>query len=196
MFDYLRITEILKPFTGIEFVDPELLQIAADRGTRVHDCIEDILAGRWSPEVIDEEVQGYLESFELFWKSSGHVFDYTEMQIEKRLFCPKLKITGKLDLIFTKPGRTYAIDWKTSSKKQDSWFLQGSAYTYLLKQNGYPEVDDVLFVHLKKGKKPTTYKDPEPEKSWQIFLKCLELYRYFKMDTTRRQNDKFTFTRN
>ena len=186
MFSYDRVTEVLGKFTGIEQIDPEVLQRSADRGTAIHNCIEEALTARFSDDPVSDEVLAYMESYEAFWDKSRHVFKDCEMIVEKRLFCDELMITGKIDVIFTKPGRTFLIDWKTGSRKQDSWFIQGAAYRHLLKVNGYDNPDDVLFVHLKKNKKPTTYKDSEHEKHLDIFKKCLELYRHFNMQTRKK----------
>ena len=188
MDNYLRVSEILSPFTGIEFVSDELLNPAADRGTKVHECIEDRLNMKLTDSLIDQDCLPYLDSFDMFWHSSSHIFDGCKMELEKRFFDDNLQITGKVDAIFFKPGRTYLLDWKTSSRFQTHYYLQGAAYQHLARINGYNNVDEVLFVHLKKGKKPTTYKDSNPKKSLDLFLKCLELFRYFEMDTTRRKN--------
>lgn len=185
---YTRVSDVLTPFTGIEFVDPEKLQMAAEKGTRVHSYIEETLKKEWIPSVIDPVCAPYLESFQSFWDGSSHLFKDCQMMLETRLYCDTLKITGKIDAIFTKPGRTYLVDWKSSSRFHSHWYLQGSAYQYLARVNGLDNPDEVLFVHLKKGMKPTTYKDSDPRKSLALFIKCLEIYNHFDMANTRKPN--------
>lgn len=185
---YLRITDILTPFTGVEFVDPEILQAAAEKGTRVHSYIEEMLSETWLSLITDDVTESYLKSFDLFWDASKHLFKDCHMELEKRLYCDTLKITGKVDAIFHKPGRTYLLDWKTSSRFQSHWFLQGAAYSYLAKANGFDNPDEVLFVHLRKDKKPVTYKDSDSKKSLDLFIKCLELYNHFDMHKTRKKD--------
>ena len=185
---YDRVTNVLAPFTGIEFVDKNLLEFAGDRGTRVHSHIEGYLKG-WGFGDPDEAVKPYLKSFELFWEGSKHVFKNGEIILEKRMYCHTKKITGQADVIIKDAdGKTYLIDWKTSAVKSKSWALQGAAYQYLCQRSGYHNVDPVMFVRLSKvGKKASLSKEKDEDfkGNLSIFFKCLELYRYFDMKKTR-----------
>ncbi len=179
-----RVTEVISPFTGIEFVPKEVLKKAGDRGTRVHKYIEGILNG-WEFHVKHEDSIKYIESFNTFWNDSKDSFD-GKVTLEKRFYCDKHMITGQADVIIETEGRTYMIDWKTSSMPQKSWALQGAAYRYLAEEAGYKNVDSVLFVKLNKlGKAPSLYKHEDHEENLATFLKCLDLYRWFEMGKTR-----------
>ena len=190
---YDRVTNVLAPFTGIEFVDKNLLESAGDRGTRVHSHIEGYLKGFGFGDP-DHIVKPYLESFEIFWEASKHVFRGGEIILEERMFCHDKKITGQADVIVKNAeGKTYLIDWKTSVVKSKSWDLQGAAYQYLCQRSGYHNVDAVMFVRLSKvGKKPSLSKakDEDFKRNLSIFFKCLELYRFFDMKNTRQQRRK------
>lgn len=177
--DYTRVTSVISAFSGIHLVNAELLKKAADKGTAIHDYIESVFRAEWTG-LMDEGIVPYLESFHEFWEGHKRLYEGFDVEIEKRLYCDDLKITGKIDLIFKSNHRTYAIDWKTGTRKQKTWFLQGSAYRFLLEQNGYPNVDDVLFVQLKKGK-ATPHKDKNYQDNLTLFNKCLDVYRYFDM---------------
>ena len=182
---YDRVTEVLSPFTGIEFVSRDILDPAAERGTNVHAHIEGILKG-WDFQVTEDVVLPYVESFKKFWEKSSHAFEAGEIILEKRMFCSEKKITGQVDVIIKCEDRTYLIDWKTSSSPHKSWALQGAAYRYLCEMEGYENVDSTLFVKLsKKGGAPTPYKHENYKENLNIFFKCLELYRYFDMSRTR-----------
>lgn len=184
--NYLRVTEIIKPFSGVEFVNEQILQAAADRGTRTHDYIEAYLCG-FETDIVDEDVCGYLKSFKIFWEDHKHLYNAGIRHKEMRLNCDKIHVTGQIDFIVEINDRTYLLDWKTSSKFQKSWYLQGAAYRYLAEQNGFANVDNVLFVKLNKdGSKPSLYKSEEHEKNLEIFFKCLDLYKFFEMDKTRK----------
>ena len=185
---YDRVTAVLSPFTGIEFVDENLLKPAAERGTRVHSHIEGYLNG-WGFNDVKEDVALYLKSFEIFWEKSKHIFDGGKITLENRMFCHDKKITGQADVIIKVKDRTYLIDWKTSSKKQKSWDLQGAAYRYLCEVEEYKDVDSVLFVKLSKtGKAPSVSKSENHKENLDIFFKCLELYKFFDMKNTRNIN--------
>jgi len=181
---YLRVTTIISPFTGIEFVPKEILEPACSRGTAVHKHIEAILSG-WDLHVQDDVVKPYVQSFRKFWESSKHAFD-GKITLEKRFYCDEHKITGQVDVMIETEDRTYLIDWKTSSSFQKSFYLQGAVYRYLCEVNGYKKVDNVLFVKLnKEGKAPCPYKSDDHAGNLDIFFKCLELFKYFKMEKTR-----------
>jgi hypothetical protein len=183
---YDRVTEVITPFSGVEFVPEDILKSAGDRGTLVHKYIEGSLQGFKGS--LTEEMGPYVDSFEKFWDSSKHVFGGGKIVLEKRLFCDVLGITGQADVIVETSDRTYMIDWKTSSRPQKSWALQGAAYRYLAEVNGYKHVDSVLFVKLNKtGKSPTLYKHENYEENISVFKKCLELFRWFDMKNTRKK---------
>lgn len=185
--EYDRITEVLSPFSGVEFIPEHILNKASERGTEVHKIVEAHLKG-WPVSIMPEEYKGYIDSFYQFWESSNHLFKHSDLVLEKRLYCEKLMITGQIDVITTVGERTYLIDWKTSSNFHKTWYLQGAAYKHLCTLNGYPDVDDCLFVKLKKdGGKPTLYKTYDHKECLEIFHKCLELYRYFDMKKTRKE---------
>lgn len=43
--DYTRVTEILKPFSGLDRIPKDIVANAARRGTKVHDVCEGIIRG-------------------------------------------------------------------------------------------------------------------------------------------------------
>lgn len=182
---YDRITEVLTPFTGIEFISADILENAAQRGTEVHKFIEGVLKG-WEFHVEHGTIKPYIDSFRTFWEKSNHAFEGGKIILEERLYCDKHRITGQADVIIKMKDRTYIIDWKTSSAPQKSWHLQGAAYKYLCEVNGYSNVDDVLFVKLNNdGKAPSLHKSSEHKDNLETFFKCLDLYRWFNMKNTR-----------
>jgi len=184
--DYLRVTDIIKPFSGVEFVPEDILNVAAKKGTRVHKYIENILKGEDS-YIFHEEDSLYVDSFKVFWEKSSHAFKGGNMILEQRLFCDELQITGQADVIIEMQDRTYIIDWKTSKSTHKSWALQGCAYKYLAEKSGFKNVDSVLFVKLKSdGKPPSLHKHEKHEENLEIFVKCLELYKWFDMKNTRK----------
>lgn len=187
--NYRRVTEILSPFTGIEFVPEDILKKAADRGTNVHTYIEMYLNGvEWDVSLLPWDIQPYYKSF-LLWKDSNPLInmDINNKTLEKRFYCDELKITGQVDLMIRTDDMTVLFDWKTSSKPSISWELQGAAYKYLAMKNNEFRPTDVIFVHLQKdGSCAVPHCYYEYAKNIHIFKKCCELYEYFKMDKTRK----------
>lgn len=132
-------------------IPPGILSHAADRGTKVHKICEAIVSGLGEYGV-EEETQGYVESFKKWW-AEGHEV----LLIEKRFWCNELKITGQVDLILKTAEGLAILDIKTSSKPSKTWKAQGCAYAYLAQKAGYP-IKKILFLHLNKdGKSPKIY---------------------------------------
>lgn len=184
---YLRVTSVLKPFTGIEFVPSRYLEPAANRGSQVHYHIQNLLSGFETP-VDNDMIEPYLNSFARFWKDSLHAFEESKIIQEKRLYCDQYKISGQFDCLIITPEKTFIFDWKTSSRLQpESWSLQGAAYRYLCEVNGYENLVDPVFVKLdKEGKDPVIYKCDNYHDDLERFFNCLDLYRYFKMENRGR----------
>lgn len=167
---YTRVTEVLYPFSGLGKIDPQIVQNAADRGTRVHQICEGIISGigEWA---VDDSVAGYVDSFKSWW-AEGH----DVISMEERFFDHGLRITGKADVIIRTPKGCTIIDFKTSSKESKTWALQGSAYAKMAIASGYA-ITDIAFIHLQKdGSLPRIY---HYENQWDLFVQCLNVYNYF-----------------
>lgn len=170
--NYQRVTSILYPFSGLEKVPKEILENAAERGTRVHHICEAIIRGLGEFD-IDEVTEGYVESFKKWWEQ-GH----TVKMIEERFWDDELKITGQVDLILEQEEGLAIVDLKTSYKPSKTWAAQGAAYAYLAKKAGL-EITKIFFLHLKKdGSLPSLYEYPVDDnfffsihRTWEHFYK-------------------------
>lgn len=168
--NYLRVTEVLYPFSGLAMVDPTVLSNAADRGTRVHKICEGIVAGL-GENGVDDETWGYVESFKKWWGEGKDV-----VAMEKRFWDDELCITGQVDFILRTESGLAIVDLKTSSAPSKTWIAQGCAYAYLAKNAGY-EISDIQFVHLNKhGKEPKVHSYEYDE---DFFFAILTTYLHF-----------------
>lgn len=167
--NYLRVTEVLRPFSGIEHIDPEVLANANERGTAVHEACTALMNGL--PIVLDNPCwEGYITSFQKWWNPEDKII------FPERWFCDRLMITGECDGIYVDYDQNVLFDLKTSPTESKTWKLQGSAYAYLARQNGI-RIDRIEFIKLDKtGKKPKPY---EYQEDFHKFECCLEVYRYF-----------------
>ncbi len=166
---YTRVTQILYPFSGLSAIDPRIVQNAGERGTRVHNICEAIVAGVgvWD---IPDDIAGYISSFQQWWK------DQKVIAVEERFFCDEFLITGKVDMIIETENGLAIFDLKTSYKPSKTWPLQGSAYMHMARKANY-DIKLIQFLHLKKdGSKPTLH---EYQDQFDLFKKCLDVYRYF-----------------
>lgn len=168
--NYLRVTHVLYPFSGLQAINADVVANAARRGTKVHKICEAIVEGLGEVGV-DEEVWGYVESFKKWW---GDGLDLIEM--EKRFWDDELRITGQVDFIIRTGNELAIVDIKTSSRPSATWPCQGSAYAYLAKNAGY-KISRIHFLHLNKhGKDPKIYEYPVDD---SLFLCILRTYQHF-----------------
>jgi hypothetical protein len=175
---YTKVTTILNPFTGYDKVPENILKMAQDKGTAVHKIIETYLQQEDVDFIIDlldaKKYLKYYESFKKFWDHSWEI-----ILMECRLNNDDYMLTGQSDVIIEIDNKTVLIDWKTSSKPNHTWHAQGSAYSWLAKQNGYG-VDEIWFVKLdKNGQMPEIFKFQEDFKK---LLNCYECYHNFFKD--------------
>lgn len=168
--NYTRVTTILYPFSGLQNIDPVILQRAATRGTRVHKICEGIASGLGEHD-IDDETRGYVESFKKWWELGQDV-----LMIEQRFWDDELHITGQVDFIIKTPQGLAIVDLKTSSKFSKTWQAQGCAYAYLAKKAKH-DIKKILFIHLNKnGKAPKIYEYPVDD---SFFLAVFKTYQHF-----------------
>lgn len=168
--NYIRVTKVLYPFSGLQNINQEVLQNAARRGTKVHKICEAIASGLGEIGV-DEEVWGYIESFKKWWEKGVNV-----VEIEKRFYDDDLCITGQVDFIIDTPEGLAVVDLKTCSKPSKTWPAQGSAYAYLAKKSGY-DIKKIYFLHLNKHGKPAKIFEYPVDDSF--FLAILKTYLHF-----------------
>jgi len=168
---YMRVTEMLWPFSGLQKVDDVILSNAAARGTRVHNICEAIIdgLGEWD---VEPHLEGYVESFKQWWDPE----QYRVIYQEKRLYDDELGITGKFDMLIGDQGGNILVDLKTSHSHSKTWMIQGSAYIYLCRKHGI-QANSMRFVKLSKyGKPPTIY---NYEYDYDLFKKVYDVYQYF-----------------
>lgn len=168
--NYTRVTNILYPLSGLDRIDPQIVAHAAERGTKVHKICEGIIQGLGELGV-DEETQGYVDSFKLWWEKGHEVF-----LMEHRFWDEELHITGQIDLILNTPEGLAIVDLKTSIKPSQTWPAQGSAYAYLAKKAGH-DIKKIWFLHLNKaGREPKIYEYPVDD---SFFLAVLRIWLHF-----------------
>lgn len=174
---YLRVTEVLQPFSKLHTLDPKVVQKAADRGTRAHKFCELYALNILLVEV-DEDCKHYVDAF-MKW------FDETVVRViasEKRINSEKYKLTGKFDFIVQLKGDTgfTLLDIKTPATDSPSWQLQTAAYRVLIEYELCIEISRRVCLMLPKEAgiaKCVEYTDHAGDQ--RKYLNALELYRFF-----------------
>lgn len=168
--NYVRVTTVLYPFSGLEKLDAEIVARAAERGTKVHKICEAIMEGLGELGV-DDETRPYVESFKQWWEK-GHEI----VEMERRFWCDELNITGQVDLIIKTPDGLAIVDLKTSSAPSKTWPAQGSAYAYLAKKAGL-DIKKIYFLHLlKTGKEARIHEYPVDD---GFFFAIFRVWKHF-----------------
>jgi len=145
--NYTRVSTVLYPFSGLSDVPQDLVQHAADRGTKVHQICQGIVTGLGEFGV-DDETAPYVESFKQ-WYQPGMQF----VAVEQRFWDDYWRVTGQCDYILQTPDGLALVDLKTSYRQSKTWQIQGQAYARLAKAAGY-DIKHIWFLHLQKSSKP------------------------------------------
>lgn len=175
--NYIRVTEVLSPFSGLSNIPTHILENASKRGELVHKICTALISDLGVLDM-DNNLAGYINSFEK-WS-----IDKKFLPIPDRFYCDKYMITGEIDGLYEEDDGIVLFDIKTPVKESKTWPIQGSAYAYLARVSNI-NIKRVEFIKLsKEGKDPTIYTYKE---NFELFLHCLETYKYFYKD--RKEED-------
>ncbi|KKM90666.1 hypothetical protein LCGC14_1236460, partial [marine sediment metagenome] len=87
------VTQVLEPYTGLEYVDRELLRRAAEFGTHVHEACHLFNIDSLDRLTLDPALAPYVSAWEQFLDDTGAVV----LQSEHRVASRKFKYAGTLD---------------------------------------------------------------------------------------------------
>lgn len=175
---YLRVTEVLKPYSTLGEIDPTTVANAADRGTRVHAYCESHALGLFVEDV-DLDCKNYFDVFKLWFDSMVREVIHTEVRCNSE----SLRISGAFDMIAILKGdnKPTLIDIKTPASPSQSWQLQTAAYQLLALECLDEHVERRICLMLPKYKDTVKVMEYEDHKGDQAkYLMALELYRFFK----------------
>lgn len=169
---YPSYSDIVRPYIDIRWYDDE----CRERGTIIHEAIADYLQGLKNFP-LPEDWQPYFDSF-LKW---APIIDKVVL-LEERLINEKLGYCGQLDLIAILKGdnEPTVIDFKTSQAAQKPWRLQASAYRNLAEVDRGIQIHRSISVRLKKNGSGCLINEYNSyKKDFNIFLSCLNAYKFF-----------------
>lgn len=187
---YARVTEILSPWVDFSKIDPQVLQNAADRGTRVHLHCENYanLLGlhachMFDLTTVDDQCLPYVQSY-IGWFDENVDAVY---ECEKRVYCDQQMFCGKPDQIVHLKGDPEdcltLIDIKTPASKQKSWNLQTAAYMYLINFYTDISVSKRGTLMLKKSGKVGVFSEHTDSDmifgDIDLFISACKLHHYF-----------------
>jgi len=185
--EYPRVTEVLKYYTGYEYVPKQTLANAAARGSSVHALCAAVARGEWIPDsMIQEELLGYVKSFKLWAHNQVEKF----LVIEKRFTNEIMGFTGQIDYVIkSSDNEIHLVDIKTSSTQQKTYPLQMAAYRSLLMHQGI-QIKSAMLVYLNKDAQfpnINVYEDLNDE--FNVFMSALDCWKYFNRNKLKEGKD-------
>lgn len=134
--------------------------IAAEKGTRIHNAIEAFIKERKVPnyhDIYNDEIKHAVyngfEGFVAFWNNYRYKNQIKEVKMEQTLVTPYFG--GTYDLMITlKDGRNFLYDFKTTNSLKWEQFVQLSAYKFAL-ENYYATNISAIGVLLIDKSKPS-----------------------------------------
>lgn len=171
------VTTVMKPVSSSVYggIDTAVLNMAASRGSAVHEAIENYVL--YGIEDIVREYAGYLEAFTAFWAK----YKPELIAVEVCVYHKYRKYAGTVDLLLRIAGETWLIDNKTSSKVEKMLTrLQLEAYEKALASHGI-KVDRKGILHLQRtGRYKLVEHEMNDNTAWNTFLAAHAVHDYIK----------------
>ena len=171
------VTTIMKPLSAFCYrgVDEESLRKAAERGTLIHEAVENYLL--FGIEDAPVEFEGYFQGFKNWIDEREPVVLATEY----KLYHKHLMYAGTADLLCLINGVPTVVDYKTTSRLYPMMTrVQTEAYMQALNSHGMGFCRKIVVQSKKNG----TFHEEEhssiDSESWKVFTELLDVYRYIK----------------
>ncbi|MFH2076580.1 MAG: hypothetical protein ABIJ57_14755 [Pseudomonadota bacterium] len=175
-----RVTEILARHTDFSRVDPEVLQIASERGTAAHEACLAYAVGLWSP--VTDDIAGYLQSFTR-WLD---LYVIKVLAVEKELIHPAWNYVGHCDLVARVTGfipgcpALAVIDLKTPVTASMTWRGQIAAYVEAEQFEHKEKVYGGALQIRRDGSLPKMTWVDDQAHAFNAFCGALSAYNYFE----------------
>ncbi len=172
------VTQVLSVYADFSGIRPDVLERAAERGTKVHEICSSIAQGLF-PGLIPVDLAGYVESFRKWFVLVQEV-----LLVEERLSCSVYQFTGKPDLAVKLRGDEVprVIDLKTPLAKGKLWGAQIAGYEHLFKVKTGLDCQHSGTLRLKPdGGFPLFDEYRHSEEDLHAFLCALTAWRYFEV---------------
>lgn len=133
----------------------DVLNMSADIGSFVHSAIEKFLSKNEPLDINNIplnyrfKVNNAFNSFLLWWNIISSNNDIKILMTEETLVCKYFG--GTLDLLIQINGKIYLVDFKTSNHPSYKYFLQLSAYRYMLRETKNINIDGCIILMLDKS---------------------------------------------
>ncbi len=169
------VTQVMKPLTNAEYssISEEVLNRAAERGTIVHESIENYL--KFGFKDCPQEYSGYLDAFAAWYELTNPIVIGSEVRVYHKL----MGYAGTLDLLCQIGEKLVLIDFKTTSKVYPKTHgVQLEAYSQALQTHGI-KPDEKRILQIKKDANFKEVSFPANDtRRWRVFGALKVLYDY------------------
>lgn len=178
--NYPHVSAILKPFVDYSEIPADRLELARDRGIRLHAAFASYALMVWSPKLPAKD-RGYFDSFKRWFDQ----YVVKVHAVEKQLLDDAFGFIGTPDFIgeLSMPAGTFlmtVVDWKTPLTPSRTWKAQANAYLHLAKKAGYPaQLSGILQPDPDGNIARMTWVKNEA-KHFAAFVSALNCHRYFQ----------------
>lgn len=166
------VSEIISPIYQKIYgkIDKSTLEIAAERGTRVHRAIE--FLSKYNLCSIDGDISGYISAYQKF--KSDHK-DWKLLHSEFKTYHKSLLYGMTIDQIYESSEGLVICDIKTTKiSHPNAWSVQLSAYKSGF-ESQHEKVSKIVALQLFED---GNYIIHELKDSFSVFLSCLEIYKF------------------
>jgi len=168
------VTQVLEPYTGLEYVDRELLRRAAEFGTHVHEACHLFNIDSLDRLTLDPALAPYISAWEQFLDDTGAVV----LESEHRVASRKFKYAGTLDTTVFWGKSKRLIDIKSTVGLPRTVGPQTAAYAEAYHEDTGERIRDRYCVQLKPDGTYSLQKLSDPN-DWNIFQSALNLHRWY-----------------
>lgn len=168
------VSALMKPLSDSFYraVDPVFLNKAADRGTAVHNAIENYIA--LGVADIEPAYSGYFDAFLDWWDKKKPV----PLAEEARVYHKILRYAGTADLPCLINGALTLVDYKTSAQVNSMLCgVQLEAYDRAFETHGI-RFDDRMILHLSKDGRWQEAHFPRNAECWSVMSALCTIRNY------------------
>lgn len=173
------VTTIMKPLSNAHYggIDEAVLDRAADRGTAVHNAIENYV--RYGISDIEPELSGYLKALRAWMED----YEVNPFAAETKIYHKLLRYAGTADLGCEERSVSALVDFKTTSSIIPMLVgVQLEAYNRAEESHGI-HYENTVAIQLRRDGTYRRYtgKDfPPKSESWKVFGSLLNVAGYIQ----------------
>jgi len=181
------VTEVLGPWSDFSGIRPEILELAADRGRRVHAHAAAKLTDAFLIDEPRPEDQGFITSLNR-WIDENVV---QVIAVEEEFIDRDLGYAAHPDLIakIRNHQMPCVVDWKTPASASPVWQVQLAGYCMVAKKHYGCEFQGMTVRPRSDGGTANAIVYKNNGIDFSIFMSALNVYRYFNPNPRRNDYD-------